>query len=121
LQQKITTFEQREKQLQTQLQQSKLIQLQQQKKLQLLFSTCTLEDTQEKKAVSGAKCKNLNEGKIWNEVMACPICMEQPKNVSLDSCGHTLCKGCAGMILSTPNKKCPICRKSVKAANPFYL
>ena len=123
---KVSKVEQAEQQLQALLHQSQLIQLQQQKKLQQYFSTVTIGDGRDKKATApggvGTKFKDSKEGgKMWTDNMMCPICMEESKNVSLDACGHTLCKGCAAMILSTSNKKCPICRKVVKAANPFYL
>lgn len=105
-----------EKQLQAQLVQNKYIMLQQSKKLQQVYGTTGML----KGPHENEKTETIEKEKN-NEHLLCPICLEKQKNVALDACGHTLCKGCASMILSTPNKKCPICRKHVKSANPFYL
>jgi Zinc finger, C3HC4 type (RING finger) len=116
LQEKLQKLESNEKQLQAQLHQSKLIQLQQQKKLQQLCQT-----PQPPPDTSPKQKPKIEEIKESKEELLCPICLEKQKNVALDVCGHTLCKGCASLIIASAHKRCPICRKSVKAAHSFYL
>ena len=48
-----------------------------------------------------------------NKMFECPVCLEEYENkeaVDVLHCGHMLCKTCKEHI---PDKKCPICRKSM--------
>ena len=56
------------------------------------------------------------------EVVLCPICMDKQKNISLEPCGHALCKSCVDTLdMSGGQKGCPLCRKKVKAVHQIYL
>lgn len=67
------------------------------------------------------------------EVVLCPICLDKQKNMSLEPCGHALCKTCVDSIFTINNNNnqnnqnngkktsCPICRKKVKAVHQIYL
>jgi len=45
----------------------------------------------------------------------CSICMEVPKNTSLD-CGHIFCRSCSNQV-----SLCPTCRKPIHDRRPVYL
>lgn len=58
------------------------------------------------------------------EVVLCPICLDKQKNMSLEPCGHALCKSCVDKIFNNQSggkKACPLCRKKVKAVHQIYL
>jgi hypothetical protein len=54
--------------------------------------------------------KNLEQ---YKEMMECPICNINIRNIRIVPCGHTLCKECAEKIIETTGKKrCPICNSN---------
>jgi hypothetical protein len=54
--------------------------------------------------------KNLEQ---LQELLACPICKGNIKDVRLSPCGHMMCKTCVKIYLESGNRKCPVC------AQPF--
>jgi hypothetical protein len=41
----------------------------------------------------------------------CQVCFERQRNTRLHPCGHVVI--CAGNILNSTNKRCPVCRANI--------
>ncbi len=99
--------------------------------LNTLTTTSLIEDLEQRMELKLDVVKNhkfqVQQKQIdkLKEVLLCPICMDKQKNVSLEPCGHALCKGCANLLFGNTNngngKGCPLCRKTVKVIHQIYL
>jgi hypothetical protein len=65
-----------------------------------------------------------HEDKDYSELLKCPICHSNIKDVKL-SCGHMVCKTCSIDVIKVLKMKCPLCRaistelKEVKYKNKY--
>ena len=53
------------------------------------------------------------------EMLRCPICQTNVKDIRLSPCGHMICKTCA-IHLRSLNQGCPICRQSITSIDKVY-
>ena len=52
-------------------------------------------------------------------VADCVVCLTNPRNVILLSCGHVcVCADCAEML---PSNRCPMCRSYIDRVQPFFI
>lgn len=49
-----------------------------------------------------------------DEKDTCVVCMTYRSNCCLVPCGHMVCMGCGNTVFKQPQKRCPICRKSIR-------
>ena len=47
---------------------------------------------------------------------SCKICMDNPLEVALEPCGHTVCQKCAQLVNS-----CPYCMQKIRGRKRIYL
>ena len=53
--------------------------------------------------------EQVQEGKNYSELLKCPICHSNIKDIKL-SCGHMVCKKCSIDVIKVLKMKCPLCR-----------
>jgi len=52
-------------------------------------------------------------------VAECIVCMTNPRDVILLTCGHVcVCADCASML---PSNRCPVCRSQIDRVQPFFI
>jgi len=87
----------------------------------LLFIWEYLTRAQEENSVLRGELRRLNNQKNKSDTSACAVCLENPREVVLTSCGHVcLCSDCAERIRYTDNR-CPVCRKEIDKIRPAYI
>lgn len=61
---------------------------------------------------------------ISEEILSCTICFEDydflMKNPICIECGHTICNECLESIISSSNRKCPFCNKTLLYSQSSY-
>ncbi len=62
--------------------------------------------------------KTLDE---YKEMMQCPICKTNIKNVEINPCKHLMCKGCANLYRAQGINKCPVCNGRITNFEKVYL
>ena len=51
----------------------------------------------------------------------CPICLDEPSQWSVTSCGHTFCTDCIHELVVAGGVPCPICRHKLKRSDVFDM
>ncbi len=54
------------------------------------------------------------------EMIKCPICVTNIKDVRLSPCGHMMCKTCAKQYLARGETKCPVCQQRFTNMDKVY-
>ena len=61
--------------------------------------------------------KDLEE---YKEMLKCPVCIENIKDIRLSPCGHMMCKLCVKGYVSRGEIQCPVCRKLFTSFDKVY-
>ena len=52
----------------------------------------------------------------------CSVCLNEKIEVIIQPCGHAcICRDCANILMQSVERKCPICRHSIKKIQNVYL
>jgi hypothetical protein len=61
--------------------------------------------------------KDLDE---YKDMLKCPFCLSNIKDVRLSPCGHMMCKSCLKNCLAQGENKCPVCRQRFTSYDKVY-
>ena len=81
-------------------------------------SSATHEDLTDAAPVGGIAASEADRNES-SPVADCVVCLTNPRNVILLSCGHVcVCADCAEML---PSNRCPMCRSYIDRVQPFFI
>lgn len=73
------------------------------------------DEETEDKFLSPAQSEHNSTSSSTDKEGICVVCMDRPRDVVLEPCGHTAC--CAACFMRLESQKCPICRTQAETAH----
>jgi hypothetical protein len=56
----------------------------------------------------------------YKEMIKCPVCIGNIKDVRLSPCGHMMCKSCVKTYIDSGNRRCPVCTQPFASFDKVY-
>ena len=57
---------------------------------------------------------------LYKDMIKCPVCLSNIKDVRLSPCGHMMCKSCVKNYITRRETQCPICKQKFTSFDKVY-